>query len=123
MDRAQHKMKQLADEHCSDREFAVAEWVYVKLQPYRQITVVHRTNQKLAPIFFGPFKIVDKIGSVAYKLELPKNSAIHPTFHVSKLRRGVKDLSKVAKHLPNWGEGEDRVPIAILQRQLVKRGR
>lgn len=114
MDRAQHRMKQLANKHRSDREFVVGDWVYVKLQPYKQIIMAHRVSQKLAPIFYGSFKITNKIGSVAYKLELPKDSTIHPTFHVSKLRRSVKDLTRVAKHLLNWGKSADKVPLAIL---------
>ncbi|KAG7564023.1 Retrotransposon gag domain [Arabidopsis suecica] len=55
-------------------KLAIGDYVYVKLQPYRQNSVVLRSNQKLAPKYFGPYKIIDKCGVVAYKLDLPTSS-------------------------------------------------
>ncbi|KAD7116859.1 hypothetical protein E3N88_04127 [Mikania micrantha] len=47
---------------------------------------------KLAPRYVGPFKILERIGKVAYKLELPPElSNVHPTFHVSNLRKCLAD--------------------------------
>nr|GFC91760.1 retrotransposable element Tf2 [Tanacetum cinerariifolium] len=84
--KAQNRMKQFADKHRSERSYKVGEWVYLKLQPYRQSSVEFRNNQKLAAKFYGPFSITAKIGQVAYTLQLPPNSAIHPTFHVALLK-------------------------------------
>lgn len=66
--------------------FQPKDLVLIKLQPYQQATVHKRVSQKLAPRFFGPFTIIKRIREVAYLLDLPSSSRIHPIFHVSLLR-------------------------------------
>jgi len=80
---AKQRMKKQADGKRSEQQFEINDWVFLKLQPYVQSSLADRTTQKLAFKFFGPFKILSKVGSVAYRLELPATSAVHPVFHVS----------------------------------------
>ena len=87
--RAQQRMKAQADKHRLEREFNVGDWVYLKLQPYIQQSVHHRSNHKLNFKYFGPYLILQKVGMVAYKLQLPPTSKIHPVIHVSQLKKAL----------------------------------
>lgn len=97
--RSHHRMVQLANRKTFDRSFQIGDWVFVKLHPYRQLTVANRRNQKLTPLFYGPYRIPDKIGVVAYKLYMPLQSKVHPMFHVSKLKLFVNAGQKVSARL------------------------
>lgn len=93
--KAQCKYKHFADKKMSERVFAVGQMVYLRLQPYAQSSVVNRPCPKLALKYFGPYKILDKIGEATYILELPGGSMLHPLFHVSQLKGHVPDHTPV----------------------------
>nr|KAJ0228165.1 hypothetical protein LSAT_V11C100046520 [Lactuca sativa] len=94
---AQQKMKTDADKGRKDVSYEEGEWVYLKLQPYRQRSVTNRPFQKLAARFYGPFVIIKKIGAVAYHLQLPEDARIHPVFHVSQLKKAIGNQSAYPK--------------------------
>ena len=122
LQRAQNRMKQQANKHRTDRQFQVGELVYVKLQPYRQTTIAHRRCLKLFARFFGPYKILEKVGEVAYKLELPVGVRVHPVFHVSQLKKHVGP-DRAQSQLPLLDDTGliAKEPISILDRRMVKK--
>ena len=102
----------------------MGDWVWLKLQAYGQMSVQNSTGVKLEFKYFGPFQVLDKIGHVACKLNLPKSTQIHPTVHVSQLKAFVGTLPALP-YIPTWLQGtntaEARVPINVLARRIVKR--
>ncbi|WVZ96943.1 hypothetical protein U9M48_042522 [Paspalum notatum var. saurae] len=122
LERAKIRMKKQADKGRSEREFQVGDWVFLKLQPYVQSSLAPRANQKLAFKFFGPYQILSRVGSVAYKLQLPASAAIHPVFHVSQLKRAVGSGFTASPILPD-PSFEWSIPLKILGRRTVTRGR
>lgn len=76
----------------TDRSFVVDGIIYVKLQPYRKFSLKGDSFQKLAAKFFGPLMILARVGPVAYTLELPPQSKIHPTFIFPCSKRNLAAL-------------------------------
>ncbi|CAL5370639.1 unnamed protein product [Camellia sinensis] len=123
LNEAQQRMKKFYDAHRTDRNFNVGDFVYLKLQPYRQVSLALRRNLKLSPKYYGPFEILNKIGPVAYKLKLPENSRLHPVFHVSLLKKKVGMNMETLDSLPIIPEeGNTIVPLpqAILNQRKKK---
>ncbi|GJV14742.1 hypothetical protein Tco_1360065 [Tanacetum coccineum] len=72
-------------------EFQVGDRVMIKVSPWKG--VVHFGKRgKLNPRYVGPFKVLEKVGSVAYRLELPQElSMVHSTFHVLNMKKCYSD--------------------------------
>ncbi|TYK14862.1 transposon Tf2-1 polyprotein isoform X1 [Cucumis melo var. makuwa] len=64
----------------------------------------HLLNEKLSSRYFGPYKILERIGEVAYRLELPADAVIHPVFHVSQLRKFASNQTNVLPTLQHVTE-------------------
>lgn len=68
---AQALMKNQYDERHRDVEFSVGDWVWLCIHHHAATTVAGQTTSKLGPRFFGPYQVINHIGSVVYRLQLP----------------------------------------------------
>eukprot|EP00253_Pinus_taeda_P016147 PITA_16147 len=109
-----------------EQEMQVREHVYLCIKP-KKISLRIGSCAKLAPWYYGPFNILDRIGPVAYQLALPPTMKVHDVFHISLLKKYIKDVD----HVIDWSvlqveqEGEFQLePQHILQRKhLMLRNR
>lgn len=122
--RAQLRMKQHADKNRSERQFQLGDMVYLKVQPYIQTSVVQRTNQKLSFRFYGPYKVLQHIREVAYKLDLPPEARIHPVVHVSQLKSHIAPEAQVSDDVTELSEDSDMIitPLQFQDTRMVKVG-
>eukprot|EP00253_Pinus_taeda_P002763 PITA_02763 len=124
---AQNRMKEQADQHRSERSFVVGDWVFLRLQTYKQMSLKQaKKDNKLSPKYYGPYKVLQKIGTMLYKLELPAASRLNPFFHVSCLKKVIGNNLPVQTILPDLDE-EGKIilePEAVIEtrsRQLRNR--
>nr|GEV41257.1 hypothetical protein [Tanacetum cinerariifolium] len=80
-----------ADKRRKPLEFSVGNYVLLKVSPWKGVLRFGK-KEKLVPRFVGPFEIVEKVGPVAYSLDLPEElNGVHDTFHVSNLKKCLAD--------------------------------
>jgi hypothetical protein len=81
--------------------------VYLKVSPIRGLCRF-RVKGKLSPRFIGPFKILERVGEVAYRLELPVQLAdVLDVFHISRLKKGFGPHDKELLLTPKFGKESD----------------
>jgi hypothetical protein len=121
--KAQSRIKQQADKNRSDREVSVGQMVYLKIQPYRHTSLSTHKCIKLHSKFYGPFRVLARIGPSAYKLLLPKGCQLHDTFHVSQLKKHLGPTAVPSPDLPLIdSKGNIQVaPVEILERRMIPR--
>ena len=89
------RQKSYADMKRKDIRCEIGEKVFLKVSPWKKVMRFGKKG-KLSPRFIGPYEVIEKVGSVAYRLTLPPElEKIHSVFHVSMLRRYRSDPSHV----------------------------
>ncbi|EOY31685.1 Uncharacterized protein TCM_038736 [Theobroma cacao] len=97
---AQDRQKNYSDKRRKDLEFEVEDKVFLKVSPWKGV-IRFAKRGKLNPRYIGPFRIIERIGPVAYRLELPPEfDRIHNVFHVSMLKKYVPDPSHILETPP-----------------------
>ncbi|GJW44018.1 putative reverse transcriptase domain-containing protein, partial [Tanacetum coccineum] len=128
MQAAQDRQKSYADRKRKPMEFEIGDRVMLKVSPWKGVVRFGKRG-KLNPRYVGPFKVLAKVGKVAYRLELPQElSRVHHTFHVSNLKKCYADEPMV---MPLEGiHVDDKLqfveePVEIMEREIkrLKRSR
>jgi hypothetical protein len=102
---AQNRMKQQEYQHCSEITFKVGDWVFLRQQPYKHMSLKQANKDNiLSPKYYGPYKVLQKNGTMAYKLDLPASLRVHPVFHVSCLKKAIGDKIPIQTILPELDE-------------------
>lgn len=118
---ASERQKSYPNLRRKDVEFSVGDRVFLKVLPWKKV-LRFGCKGKLSLRFIGPYKILKRVGPVAYQLELlSKLDHFHEVFHVSMLRKYRSNLSNVisikeVKVRPNISYEEE--PIQILDREV-----
>ena len=119
---AQAYAKRHYDEHHRELEFQVGDWVWLRLLHSQARALVGNKKSKLGPRYAGPFQVLEKVGTVAYRLQLPDDARIHNVFHVGLLKPFKGDTPSAPPALPEMHQGRvlptpERVLRARLRRQ------
>ena len=121
MQTTQSRQKRYANKRQRPLEFQVSDNVFLKVAPVKGL-MRFGNKGKLSPRFIGPFKILDRVGNVSYRLALlPSLSRIHNVFHVSILKKYVLDSSHELDYKPLQLEEDltyEERPIQILDMKI-----
>ncbi|GJX80549.1 putative reverse transcriptase domain-containing protein [Tanacetum coccineum] len=122
---AHDRQKSYADKRRKPLEFSVGNYVLLKVSPWKGVVRFGKKG-KLAPRFFGPFKIVEKVGPVAYRLDLPEElNGVHDTFHMSNLKKCLADPNPPTASALDVIQVKCKLnfveePVEILEREFKK---
>ena len=119
---AQERQAHYANQHRTDRTFAVGDRVLLDLR-FMNITGSTRTTHKFLPRHQGPYRVVARCGPAAYKLDLPASWKVHPVFYVGLLKPYIDPRSAFPDRITTSAplHDADGEPIYVVERILDKR--
>jgi len=119
LQQAQQYAKKHYDANHRLLEFSVRDWVWLRVLNRPSQSLLPNSKNKLSPRYAGPFQILQRIGDVAYKLQLPENARIHDVFHVGVLKPFHGEPPTHPPSLPPLQHGRLlHAPERVLQTQL-----
>jgi hypothetical protein len=99
-----NQQKLYADRHRVEHTFEVGNLVFLRLQPYIQYSLNKSRVENLKPCLYGPYRVVWRVGEVAYELELLEGRKIQNMFHVSCLKKALGKQVTTSPDLPPLDE-------------------
>jgi hypothetical protein len=119
---AQQLAKHYYNGHHHEVEFAVGDWVWLRLLHRSTQSLDPRAKRKLGPRYAGPFAILECIGQMAYRFQLPAGARIHDVFHVGLLKPYHGQTPAATPALPPTSDGRFLPSPAKVLRAQLRRG-
>jgi len=119
---AQVTMKQYYDKGHRDVAMQVGDWAWLRLHHRSAAGITDKSSGKLAPKYYGPYLVLERIGDVAYRLQLPPRSKIHNVFHIVFLKKHQGDPPPAIVPLPPVIHGRVVPTPASVKRARLNRG-
>jgi hypothetical protein len=116
---AQQYAKKHYDTHHRQLELSVGSWVWLRLLQRPRQSLLPGKRGKLSPRYAGPYQIVERIGDLAYKLQLPEGARIHNVFHIGVLKPFIGTPPATTPSLPPLQHGHLlQAPEKVLRSQI-----
>lgn len=105
LEQAQQYHKRHYDSKHREQEYAVGQWVWLRLLHLHAASIKVQGRSKLGPKFYGPYQVVERVNDVAYRLKLPEQAQIHDVFHVGVLKPYIGEPPATVAPLPQMSQG------------------
>ena len=119
---AQDTMRETQNQKRRHVEFSIGDRVLLRLHQRAAVGITAAAPSKLGPRYHGPYKVLERIGAVAYRLKLPPRARIHDVFHVALLKKFAGPPPTVITPLPPILQGRVVPTPSQVARARLNRG-